>query len=258
MKSLLRILSLSVLLLMPFAAAYAQAPTVSLISDVTVNAGVTQTVNVVAVGTGALTLTSSLPAFATLNAPTSGTGVVSTTITLAPTAGDVGTHNASVTATSGSLTATESFVITVNAEGSNQAPVVVAPAIENVTTGSNLTFTVTATDAEAITSLAAATLPTGATFTANGTNTSGTFSWTPTTSQTGEYDVVFTAANSLSGSATTHIHVGLGENHAPTLSAPATQTVTEGVNLAFTVTASDVDGDHVTLKIGRASCRERV
>jgi hypothetical protein len=37
------------------------------------------------------------------------------------------------------------------------------------------------------------------------------------------------------------------ENHPPVLSAPLTQQVDEGVNLSFTVTASDQDGDHVTL-----------
>ena len=66
MKSALRILALSMLLLVPFAA-YAQAPSVSAISDVTLNAGATVNVNVVAVSlvNHAITLTSSLPAFCT-------------------------------------------------------------------------------------------------------------------------------------------------------------------------------------------------
>jgi plastocyanin len=247
MKSLLRILGVSALLLVPFTAAQAQTPSVSAIADVTVNAGVNRTINVVAVGTGAITVSASLPAFATLNAPTTGTGVVSTTITLAPMAANTGTYNASVTATSGALSATETFLITVNAAGSNQAPVVVAPAVQNATVGTNVTFSVTATDSEAISTFAATGLPTGASFTPNGTNTAGTFSWTPGAGQVGEYDVVFTASNSLTGAATTHIHV---QNRPPTLSAPATQTVTEGNTVAFTVTASDLDGDHVTLTTG--------
>jgi hypothetical protein len=240
-------LALGLLCIVPFTNAFAQAPTVSVISDVTLNAGTTQTVNVVAVGMAgsSITLTATLPSYATLNSPTSGTGTVVTTITLAPASGDVGSFAASVTATSGSETETEHFTITVNASDTNSPPVVVAPALENGNVGSNLTFTVTASDVDgdAITSLTATNMPSGATFTPNGTNTSGTFSWTPASGQAGEYDVTFTASNALSGSATTHIHV----NHNPVLTAPATRTVTEGQTLAFTVTATDADGDHVTL-----------
>src|ERR1043165_7351983 len=173
MKSALRCLILGLLLLAPLTA-LAQAPTVSAVSDLSLNAGNTRTVNVVAYATGESALTASLPSFATLTGPTSGTGVVATTVTMSPTAANVGTYNASVTATSGSSSATETFVITVNAAGSNQAPIVNAPAVENATVGANLSFTVAATDSEAITSLTASGLPSGATFTPNGTNTSGT------------------------------------------------------------------------------------
>jgi flagellar hook capping protein FlgD/putative Ig domain-containing protein len=233
MKSALRILTLGMLLLVPFAA-YAQAPSVSVISDVTLNVGATATVNVVAVSlvNDAITLTSSLPSFCTLNSPTTGTGLVITTLSLAPTAGDVGTYTGSVTATVGSLTDVETFQITVNASGSDAAPVVVAPATFTATEGSNISFTVTASDADAqaITSFAAP-LPAGATFTPNGTNTSGTFSWTPSLSQAGDYDVVFTASNALSGAATTHIHV----NEALVITAISDLTVAEGATATVNV-----------------------
>ncbi|HMI31428.1 MAG TPA: FlgD immunoglobulin-like domain containing protein [Candidatus Limnocylindrales bacterium] len=233
MKSALRILALGMLLLVPFAA-YAQAPSVSVISDVSVNVGATATVNVVAVSlvNDAITLTSSLPSFCTLNAPTTGTGLVITTLTLAPTASDVGTFAASVTATAGSLTDIETFQITVNAAGSDVAPVVVAPATFTGTEGSNISFTVTASDADAqaITTFAAS-MPAGATFTPNGTNTSGTFSWTPSLSQAGDYDVVFTASNALSGAATTHIHV----NEALVITAISDLTVAEGATATVNV-----------------------
>ena len=39
----------------------------------------------------------------------------------------------------------------------------------------------------------------GATFTKNAANTSGTFSWTPSFTQSGSYSVTFTASNALSG-----------------------------------------------------------
>jgi hypothetical protein len=60
--------------------------------------------------------------------------------------------------------------------------------------------------------------------------------------------VTFTASNALSGSATTHITIAeQAVNHPPVVTAPATQSVNEGQLLTFTVTATDADGDHVTL-----------
>ena len=214
MKSCLRILVLGALLLAPVSGAYAQTVSVSEISDVTLNAGATMTLNVVAVDPngGSITLTSSLPGFVLLNPPTTGTGLVLTTLTLTPAAGDVGTFAGSVTATAGGQSDTENFQITVAAAGTNQAPTVTAPAYETVAQGATLSFTVTATDADAdaITSLTAIGAPSGATFIPNASNTSGTFTWTPSSGQSGEFDVVFKAANSMEGFATTHIHVPIG------------------------------------------------
>ncbi|MGE5179965.1 MAG: putative Ig domain-containing protein [Bacteroidota bacterium] len=250
MKLASKVVSLGALLLLTVSAAYAAPPVVVTIPNLSVNAGTTTTINVVAYDpdNDAITLTSSLPAWATLNGPTTGTGLVSTTITLNPTASDVGTFNGSVTATANGESATANFQITVNTSGSDEEPMVTAPATETVTAGSMLTFTVTASDAQTINSLTAASLPSGATFTANASNTSGTFTWTPTSGQTGDFNVVFTAANALSGSATTHIHVAAaGTNTPPVVTAPATETVTAGNMLTFTVSATDVNSDHVSL-----------
>jgi len=251
MKFASKLLAMAALLLCP-AVALASAPSVSPISDVVLNAGSTMTLSVVAVDPDgdAITLTSSMPAFATLNAPTTGNGLVVTTVTLAPLVADVGVVSGSVTATANGETDVETFQITVNAAGSNVAPAVTAPATQSVNEGSMLTFTVTASDAdaEAITSLTAATLPAGATFTSNASYTSGTFTWTPNSTQAGDYDVVFTASNALSGSATTHIHVvDVVVNASPNVTAPATMTVNEGQLLTIAVSATDADADHVTL-----------
>lgn len=251
MKLASKVILLGAFLLLAASTAYAAAPVVVAIPDFSVNAGSVTTVYVVAydVDGDNISLTSSLPTWGTLNAPTSGAGVVATTITLNPTATDLGTATGSVTATANGEATTESFQVTVNASGSDLAPTVTAPSTQTVNEGSNLTFTVTASDAETITALAAAPLPSGATFTANAGYTSGTFSWTPTSSQSGDYDVVFTASNALSGSATTHIHVvDVAEgNTAPDVTAPATQSVNEGQVLTFTVSATDANSDHVTL-----------
>jgi len=249
MKVALKSLALGFLLLAPFATAQAQSPSLSPIPNLSLNAGGSVTVNLVAVDVGGrlITLTASLPPFATLNSPTSGTGTVVTTMTLTPSSANVGSFTAAVTATAGGVPNTKTFQITVNAAGSDSAPVVNAPAMQEVTEGSTLSFTVNASDpdGDALTSLDASGLPFGATFTPNGTNTSGMLSWPTVTGDAGEYDVVFTASNSLSGGAVTHIHVA----SAPTLTIHpiADVTMAEGASLSVPVSASGVPGALVTL-----------
>ena len=237
--------------LMPASLAFAAAPSVSPIGDMTLNAGTTMTVNVVAVDTDndAITLTSSLPAFVTLNSPTSGSDSVVTTLTIAPTAGDVGSHSGSVTATAGGETDTEGFQITVNAAGTNQPPVVTAPALASGSEGNPIQFTVTATDpdADAITSLTATGAPTGSSFTPNGTFTSGTFSWTPTHSQAGQYDVTFTATNAGTGSATTHITVVNTDLGPISITPIGDVTLAEGSSMTVNVHVSDPDSGTVNV-----------
>src|SRR5688572_16685544 len=249
MKALLKLLALGLFLLVPIATAHAQAPSLSTIPNISLNAGTTTTVNVVAVDASgrAITLSSSLPGFVTLNTPTFGFGVVVTTLTLAPTAVHVGGYTAAVTATAGGVEDIEIFQITVNAAGSDQAPVVNSPPLRDVTAGLNLTFTVTAGDADAnaITSLVASGLPGGATFTTNAAHTSGTFNWTPDLGDAGEYEILFTASNALTGSAVTHISVA----NAPTLTITPIQDVTVAGGSAYSVpvVASGVPGALVTL-----------
>ncbi|MEK7315590.1 MAG: putative Ig domain-containing protein [Candidatus Eisenbacteria bacterium] len=129
----------------------------------------------------------------------------------------------------------------------DRAPVVTAPASVAGTENVALAFTVTASDPDAtpIASLSAAGLPMGASFTPNGTNTSGAFAWTPDYSQAGSHPVVFTASNALSGSATTTIAVA-NVDRAPVVTAPASIALNEGDPLAFTVTAADPDADAIT------------
>jgi hypothetical protein len=127
------------------------------------------------------------------------------------------------------------------------APVVTAPSLVNAIENVHLAFTVTAAtgDGSPISSLTGAPLPAGATFTANTTNTSGTFDWTPSFSQAGVYHVTFTAiANGISGSATTTIT--FSGDRAPVVTAPQTATTSQGVLLTFSVAAGDPDGDPIT------------
>jgi len=245
----LKIMSLGVLLLLPVSPAHAQAPALSPIPNVSLNAGTTMNVAVVAVDADGrpISITASLPPFATLNQPTVGNGVVVTTVTLAPTAAFVGDYSAAVTATAGGASSVRVFQMTINAAGSNQAPRVVAPPLQEVTAGTNLMFPVTASDADgdAITSLTASGLPGGASFTPNGSNTSATFNWTPGVGDVGEYDVMFTAANALSGTGVTHLRVG----SPPTLMITPIDdvTVADGGFLSVPVHASGVPGALITL-----------
>ncbi|HEX7076787.1 MAG TPA: Ig-like domain-containing protein [Candidatus Eisenbacteria bacterium] len=176
---------------------------------------------------------------------TAGAGNTSGTLQWTPTFTQAGSYAATFTA-SNALTGSATTDITV--ENVDRAPSVTAPATESVGDGSNLNFTVSASDpdGDAIASLTAAPLPGSATFTASGDNTSGTFDWTPGTADVGTHNVTFTASNALSGSATTMITV-TGVNHDPIVTAPASETTDEGVLLAFGVSATDADGDHVTL-----------
>ncbi len=89
-------------------------------------------------------------------------------------------------------------------------------------------------------------LPAGnnAVFTTNATNTSGTLTWTPQAGQTGNYAVVFTASNALSGSASATISV-TDTGGAPFVQAPANPSVREGGHLTFTVYAGDPDGEAI-------------
>ncbi len=247
MKASLKLLVLGLLLLAPISAAYAQAPSLSPIPNVALNADGTATVNVVAVDVAGrqITLTHSLPSFGTLNTPTTGIGVVVTTLTLAPSSINVGAYTAEVTATAGGEPSVRLFDITVNPVGSDQPPVVTAPALREVTAGDHLTFTVSSSDPDGnnITIMASG-VPPDAMFSPNGSGT-GTFNWTTDLGDAGEYDVTFTAMNSLAGAAVTHISVA----SPPTLAiAPIDDvTVEGGSSVSVAVNASGVPGAMITL-----------
>jgi hypothetical protein len=249
MRASLKLLAVGLLLHVPLATAHAQGPSLSPIANVSLNAGGTLNVNVIAVDAlnRPVTVTASVPPFVTLNPPTLATGVVVTSLTLAPSAAQAGDYTGAVTATAGGVSTVRVFQITVNAAGSDRAPVVVAPPLRQVTAGAALSFTVTASDPDgnAITSFTASGVPPGASFAANGSNTSGTFTWTPGAADTGEYDVQFTAANALSGTSVTHIRVA----SAPALAIDPIDTVTVagGGFTSVPVHASGVPGALITL-----------
>ena len=130
-------------------------------------------------------------------------------------------------------------------------PDVTAPKTVSGGEGSQITFSISANDPDgpAISSLTAdfSGLPIGhnATFTPGPSNTGGVFRWTPgfQHSRPAPYPVTFTAANVLSGSATTKITV-TDVNRAPTASAGGPYTAFAGTPLTLDGTgSSDPDGD---------------
>ncbi len=155
-----------------------------------------------------------------------------------------------------SLWMTESRAWNLHVGGPNNgdcAPFVTAPTAVSGDEGSPLSFTVGAVDpnGDAIGSLTAAGAPmaAGATFTSGPSNTSGTFQWTPGYDRAGVYDVVFTAANTTDGSATTSITVR-NVNVPPSVSAPANVNGAENVLITFAVSGADPDGEPLALSTG--------
>ncbi|MCU0858161.1 MAG: putative Ig domain-containing protein, partial [Pontiellaceae bacterium] len=147
------------------------------------------------------------------------------------------------------LTDEESITVTVNEV--NVAPVLGAISSKNVNEGSNLTFTVTATDAD----LPANTLtyslvgaPTGASI----GGSSGVFSWTPTETQgpsTNTITVRVQDNGTPSLAVTNSFTVTVNEvNVAPVLTVPTNQTLNELATLTVTNTATDADLPANTLR----------
>ncbi len=111
---------------------------------------------------------------------------------------------------------------------------------------SNLTFVVSATDADLdplTYSITSTDLPTGYTF------VDGTFDWTPSFSDEGAYTVTFQVSD---GTDTDEEIISItiaNTNQAPILSAIGDKSTDEGINLSFPVFGSDPDGDDLTYSI---------
>ncbi len=222
-----------------------RAPVVTAPASASVAEASLLTVNVSASDPDAQAITSltasGLPAGATF---TPGAGNATGTLTWTPGYTQSGTYNITFTATNSRSGSATTQVIVTNTNG---PPVVVAPPTATIPEDSRLTFEVTASDPDgtSINSLTASGLPAGATFTKNGANTTGTFTWTPNFNQAGTYTVIFTASNSLTGRDTTVITV-TNTDRAPVVTAPATKTGPENSQLTISITASDPDAEPIT------------
>ena len=182
-----------------------QCPVLDPIGDKTVTEGQLLTFTATATDADGDTLTFSLinliPPGAAID-PNTGVFTWTPTSDQGPGASDV-TIQVSDNATE-PCTDSEIIHVTVLDEGGgeNTPPVVDAPATQSVDEGQMLTFTVSATDADADTvGLTIDHLPFGVSFVDNGNNT-GTFTWTPDSQQSGAYTFVFTGDDGNGGTDT--------------------------------------------------------
>ena len=138
------------------------------------------------------------------------------------------------------------FTIAASAPAENKPPVFTATPAQTVVAGNQLKFTVTASDPEgqALT-YSASNLPQGATFDA----ATRSFTWTPSTSQTGSFQANFSVSDGkASASQTVAITVTApAANQPPVFTPIADISATVGQLTQVTVKATDPEGKAVTL-----------
>jgi hypothetical protein len=147
------------------------------------------------------------------------------------------------------MTDEEVVEITVTESGSgNTAPELATIGAKSVEEGSELAFTVSATDTDNLTYTATG-LPAGATL----DPASGAFSWTPAAgaSANSPYSVTFIVTDDGTPNMTDEETISItvtppDENTAPVLAVIGSKTVTAGTPLTFTIIADDNEGDTLT------------
>jgi len=218
------------------------APVLNLITDQTTNEN--QLLQFTITGTDpdgdSLTYYSlNLPGGANLN---STTGVVTWT----PLYTQSGVYPITFYVTDGNLTANQTINITVN--NIDRAPIL--NTITDQTTNINqlLQFTITGTDLDGDSlTYYSLNLPGGATINA----TTGTFTWTPTYTQSGTYKTNFIVSDgTLSNNETISIIVK-NVDRAPILNLISNKTVNEGSSLKFVVSGKDPDGDIIKYSVSK-------
>jgi hypothetical protein len=230
-----------------FALANNQAPVLSPIGNKTVNEGEALQFTTTATDPNSgdiVTLSASnLPSGASFDPQT---GIFSWT----PGFNDAGTYaNIQFVATdNGSPVMSDSEMIAITVNNVNRAPVLVPIGNKTIDEGQTLSFAVSALDPDndALT-YSATNLPAGSTFDPQ----THVFSWTPSYSQAGNYsNIEFTVMDNGSPMMLVFedITITVGNvNRAPIFSSVGSQQVLEHNLLAFTVSATDPDGNAITL-----------
>ncbi len=167
------------------------------------------------------------------------------TFYMAPNYLQAGSYTITIRATDGTVADTIDIVLTI-VEAGNQPPVLANITDKSVRELNALNFNISATDVDATNYplLTANPLPAGATFTDN-RNGTGTFSWAPTDTDSGFYQVFFKAEDfdvaGVADSQLVNISV-LDTNRAPVIITYGARTMFEGDTLIYLVNAFDFDG----------------
>jgi hypothetical protein len=233
------------------------APDLTVSGPTTVNEGETLTLNLSAqdldnsggVQNDTLTLSvDSKPSNSTFTDNGNGTA----TFTFSPNLTQAGQYILTFRASDGDLSDTETLLITVNNISVNQPPAIAPLQNHSVNEGALLQFDVTGSDPDgdliSFSISGPSPVPPNATLARDPNNANlAHFSFSPDFNQAGPYDFIFTVSDgALSASAQSRITV-VNVNRPPSIAPIGDKTVKEGDKLEFTVTATDPDGDTVTL-----------
>lgn len=138
------------------------------------------------------------------------------------------------------LTSTQT--VTVNVTEANQAPVLAPIGNKSVARGNELSFVVSATDADLPANTLSFSLDAGAPAGATFDPATRTFRWTPSPNQVGSFSATIRVNDGAGGSDFETVQLQVTRpNQAPTLNPVANQTVAEGATLSLTLTATDPD-----------------
>ncbi len=223
------------------------APSISDISDVTLNASQTKTVSITATDAESDPITLTLqaaPSFAKITHNGNGKA----TVTLNPDSSNIGTHTVTVKATANGKSDTEFFTVTVtmNTVSSDTPPVITPISNISLTDSQTLSFSVTATDKEGdIITLSLSSSPGFVTLTGN------TIYVNPTSSDVGTHTVTIQAtANGKSDTESFEITViKTAIDAAPIISEIVDISMTDSQTRTITITATDADGDTISLSL---------
>jgi hypothetical protein len=175
--------------------------------------------------TPTITRSGTLPNGITFTARTDGTATLSGT----PGPNSYGTYPLTFTATNAYGTVRQTFTLTVN-----KVPTIYSNNATNFTVGTAGSFTVRSEAWPRATLSMTGALPSGVAFTPN-TNGNGVLSGTPAAGSGGQYNLTFTATNTV-GSGTQNFTLTVRE--APNITSPASVTFTRAQASSFTITAS--------------------
>jgi hypothetical protein len=168
------------------------------------------------------------------------------TFTFIPDYTQAGDYTVVFGVSDGDSSDSESVLITVS--NTNRPPTLAQIGSQNVGVGDNLGFDVSASDPDGDSIiLSTSTLPTGADFTDNGDGT-GSFSWTPSSSQAGIHEITFFAEDIFQAQDSEVVEITVYEgNQPPVLDPIGNKNGMINQLITFTVTSSDPDGDSVSL-----------